>query len=697
MGLDPYSLCVCGSGKKLKFCECNAEAADIERVIHAIQGDQRIAAREVIDRVLATKPKQRAMLVLKLMIAAELNDPNTKRQVIRTILEMDRNHPIANAYYASTLAVEGKTHEALTRIYRALEETKDSISGAVQVNCMQTAIMLIRLHCVLPALKLLGVIAERFESETVQAFSFMQRIMSDPTISILEKELPRIDSGGRADLRETDELNRNGRILSALKHAEGLLQADVNDALAARAIAVLKSYLADPEAAAAWRKYGTLVASEEEAQVDAECLAQNIDRKWMGDTVDLLKISYAVKDVSALQENLASKKSVLQTTTEKEEAEGAPPPRAAFLVLDGEASEENFSAGKYPRIIGQLALFGRETDRPARAEFLVERTVDLPNRVRALQEIAGEFLGMIEREEILGNIPSLRLVLNAERVLPTTLAANERVAFVEAESKRKVLESLPKLSFPELGGKSMLEVASDPAYRIRLLGLLEYLEISEVITEENAVALRQRLGLSERKRIDVARVDIREVPVRNLGRVDEDQLDDEQFKHYAGSSAALTHAPSMRKCRSQIFKRKEYRDQNVIDIVYSTLASMERGYEEAIEITREGEELLNARGLTGGFLALHRLDLMLAYRELEAFTKDVQKVLESYRGQGEVMELLGQKLVRLGIIRPDGTLRQQYESPSSVPATDAVSESPLIVGAASAPSSGSKLWLPGMD
>ena len=40
MALDHYSLCPCGSGKKIKFCCSNDILPELEKVVRAIEGDQ---------------------------------------------------------------------------------------------------------------------------------------------------------------------------------------------------------------------------------------------------------------------------------------------------------------------------------------------------------------------------------------------------------------------------------------------------------------------------------------------------------------------------------------------------------------------------------------------------------------------------------------------------------------------------------
>ena len=56
-----------------------------------------------------------------------------------------------------------------------------------------------------------------------------------------------------------------------------------------------------------------------------------------------------------------------------------------------------------PHVVGEILLYGKETDREARLEFLITKSSDLVAKVRKLQEVGGEQLGMIEKEEKIGS------------------------------------------------------------------------------------------------------------------------------------------------------------------------------------------------------------------------------------------------------------------------------------------------------
>ena len=59
-----------------------------------------------------------------------------------------------------------------------------------------------------------------------------------------------------------------------------------------------------------------------------------------------------------------------------------------------------------PNVLGEMYLYGKETDRDARLEFVVEKTAEFETKTNALKELLGEFGGPVEKEEAIGEVPA---------------------------------------------------------------------------------------------------------------------------------------------------------------------------------------------------------------------------------------------------------------------------------------------------
>lgn len=62
MSLDPYKPCPCGGGKKVKFCCCKDVVNELGEVTRAIEGEQRLAALEKLNKLMAAKGDRAALL-----------------------------------------------------------------------------------------------------------------------------------------------------------------------------------------------------------------------------------------------------------------------------------------------------------------------------------------------------------------------------------------------------------------------------------------------------------------------------------------------------------------------------------------------------------------------------------------------------------------------------------------------------------
>ena len=84
MAIDIYKACPCGSGKKIKFC-CGDLAADIERVVRMIQGDQRVAALQLVNKLLGKHPDRVALLDLKASIVLTMSEWDQATEIVDRI------------------------------------------------------------------------------------------------------------------------------------------------------------------------------------------------------------------------------------------------------------------------------------------------------------------------------------------------------------------------------------------------------------------------------------------------------------------------------------------------------------------------------------------------------------------------------------------------------------------------------------
>src|SRR5262245_9738669 len=120
MPVDPYALCPCGSGKKLKFC-CGDLGGEIEKIHRMIEGDQPRAALRYVEQVLAKNPGRASLLDLKAALELSLDEIDAARLTVKEFVAKHPESPAALACQALLLAETGDAVAAVHSLQRAIQ------------------------------------------------------------------------------------------------------------------------------------------------------------------------------------------------------------------------------------------------------------------------------------------------------------------------------------------------------------------------------------------------------------------------------------------------------------------------------------------------------------------------------------------------------------------------------------------------
>ncbi len=124
--------------------------------------------------------------------------------------------------------------------------------------------------------------------------------------------------------------------------------------------------------AEALRKYAALDVSPDDA-VEAEALAQLFTKDEAAGQVDEVSLKYTVVNAETAQEKLAADRRLERIpfgSPRLDRTEQAAPRRCSLLDRPVPASGKDITRDQIPDQLGQLLLFGKQTDREARLELL---------------------------------------------------------------------------------------------------------------------------------------------------------------------------------------------------------------------------------------------------------------------------------------------------------------------------------------
>ena len=231
--------------------------------------------------------------------------------------------------------------------------------------------------------------------------------------------------------------------------------------------ALLGGWLADDRAlVAGLHAYAQLDVPLDDA-IEAEAIAQLLDPDLKEPQIDSVLRTYAVNDEDALVRVLSSDRRFQRLKMDPAalaQADG-PPPRHTFVLFDRPMPESgvDLTRDAVPRLVGILAIFGRQTDRPERLEVTVDKGRDFDAAIRALKEIAGDALGDDDRRESRRAVSPTEQALNWRWQFPRDTPPDVRRRLLAEERRAAIVERWPTLPRPALGGKTPREAAGDAA------------------------------------------------------------------------------------------------------------------------------------------------------------------------------------------------------------------------------------------
>ena len=420
--------------------------------------------------------------------------------------------------------------------------------------------------------------------------------------------------------------------------------------------------------------------------IEAEAIAQLLDRTRREGTIEVVKSTFAVENEEALIDRLLRDPRAVKRELSESELHGieGPPPRQTVLLLDRELPESGVSltAADTPRIIGFLSYYGRQTDRPERLEFVADRDEHHEQALSTLAEVAGDAVGEKLQEEVVGESGSSESVMHQRWQFPTDTPQDLRRQLLAEERRRVLLEEWPTKPKAMLDGKTPKEAASDDSHKTALAAAVLVLEQSADGRIDRSVfaELRSSLGLPEPAAIDLATVETELLPLVRLSRVELGSVSDEALLAlYERAMLSGAHEAVLALARVGI-ERPSVVAQLPEDEFYYRLISYESDPVESRRWVEKARESSEAAGRSSATWDILELELCVVSGDLEEANRLIQHIRSEHLEEPGVAEQLYQLLYALGAVPAPG---------------EAMNAPPEVTSAATAEQdSASKLWTP---
>ncbi|MFT5522139.1 MAG: tetratricopeptide (TPR) repeat protein [Pirellulaceae bacterium] len=685
----------------------------LEKAIGALESGQRVAALDHLRRALEENPGVPSYLSLKAQVEMQLNEWDAAKATCEAYVNAHPKSCDALSLQACVIAVtEGDTRASIDKLQDALEAAEETLTAsAVQAFGVIGELLLSQGH-VAAALGHLSVQAEAAGEEAKRSVQALDNIRMSSRVPTLLKEFgvdyPVKDEhewSAQYKAEIVPNLNR-GRWRAAIEHFKELSKKYPGEPSLLIPTARLYGMLdMMKEHVAAIRKVAASSKISEDDAVELESRAHLLDPDIDIPKYDELKLTYTVDDVEKLNEHLLAHPRVSAVPVDPQQltTDGSPPPRGVYLLLDKPmpAEDATLTIDNIPEILGEMLVFGKQTDRSACVELLITKSDDFWLKTTSAAEVLGPMASSAPSEEVVGDVPAESEQLMWRWRFPDG-TDQEIVQRLSAEKRDKIIfEKWPIVSSAGLGNKKPRDVASDGDYRLRLLATIKNLELQ---ADANGWGidfnrLRTDLGLPAEELVSGDVLDIHTVPLARMHRLDVTKLSDEDLiwgfrrsTSFRVLGAAETFAVELAGRESCAATFPDFQ-------VYASLSMVYGEDPKSIEYIIKSQEAAAKVNGPVGHLLLAELNLRFMRGEIQEIERLVQTIQTRHMNDPGVADALFQTLVRYKVISPDGmpTMPRQAPDPS-----DGGADSGLWTPDGGGPPQGggeseSKLWMPGMD
>lgn len=712
MALDPYAPCPCGNGQKIKFC-CSADIThELDKILRAIEGEQRAAALDMLGRQLAIRPDNPALLAIKGSVQLSMSDFDNAQKTVDHFLAVDPKNPTALAQGAAVSALRGNTRQAVERLQAALEESNGKLNQQVHNVIHIVSDVLLASGDILGAYGHAMLYASTAPREDEEAQNSLARIRLSPQLPLLlrqERFLEAAPEGAawKARFDEAMGLAAKACWLRACEQFIALAERVPNEPHIIRNIAVLRGYLGDTSGATLWwRKYASLEAVPLEDRIEAEALAQILDTNMPRPTIDVVQTTFLINDVDRAMERLLGDKRVVAENREaylQQMEENEVPPKAVFTVLDRTlpASGAGLALEDMPNSIADALVYGRQTDREPRIEATCERTANLDKVKETLAQILGDVVTSTS-EQVIGQAPEEAVTLRISLYPPRDTPREQYMSMVERAKEKVITESWPNAKNRFLDGHTPVAVASNPAYRVRLLATIFQME------EQNTGKasfdfnrLREQLSLPTLSQLDPAGIDMMKLPIWRVSRVEVEKLTDEQLLTAFQRSVFYMAGDSIEPLGEALLARPSTHGTLDPHELMELLVRFAQSPEKAVKYALQAQQMEKEHGHSPARFMLMELQARLMMGDGPNAKRLIDTLSTVYRNEPGVNQALMQMLVQMGIISPDGRMRGAPPAPGGGMLGGEPAAAPAgglwTPGAPAAPAAEKKsgLWLPG--
>jgi tetratricopeptide (TPR) repeat protein len=693
MAVDPYALCPCGSGKKLKFC-CSDLAPDIEKITKLVESDQPHAALKHVEKLLAKEPDRPSLLDIQAMLQLSLHEHDAAANTIEHFLKVSPDNPAAHAHAAMLAADSGDTAQAVEKLQDALERTDNAMPQRVFEAIGAVGHALLLAGDFIAARALLVLYAGIAPQGDERALELLLRLNLQGGLPLLLRDdLKLLDPPERfaevnkAAFQEANKLARRGLARrAAAEFAKLINEANPQPAVVYN-LALMNGWLGHVDKfVAGLHQFARLNVPLDDA-VEAEALAQLLDQNLHDAQQASVRLIYPIKDEDAAIERLASDKRIERYELDPEvlDEDEVTRPRSTHILLDRPVprSGAELTVHEAPNILAFLSVYGKRTDRDAQLHVTTDRGEHFDQSKSLVAEIMGDSIGAEESSEVVAEKTASEEALSWRWRLPEDTPPAKRRELLTERRRQAILRDWTAAPRAALDNLSPRDAARRPDLKTPLLASVLIIEQAAANPDERELfdQLRKELGLPPAEVIDPGNVDWDRLPLVRIPRVDLSKAPFDRLMQQFNRAAMTGSAVASLALAKEIVSR----DVQGVDIgpVYRQLIRSEPDPDHALQWIEKAKAWAADAKQPGGEWTLLELEVQIERGDPAGVQNALNDIQANHLNEPGVADATYRLLYSAGLLAP-------RQGPGAMPAGRTTLETPA------APEPG-RIWTPGQE
>lgn len=708
MEFDVYQPCPIHQEKKIKFCCGKEVAAGLAEIFDKVDARQPTAALESLNRLIDKHGPKDCLLSLKVQLLGSLERHEEAAAVNEQFLAGNPNHPLGLEQRSVMLAKQGRLVDAFEALQSALDNLPDAkIPVGFATAFAAIGAEMLSQGMLWPARNHISFAAKlRPEDEQIKYVERLIRslqtnlVMLHPTLPL---DLPESDADWRKKFENSAKAFRRGQFRKSVALARKALELAPQEPLLLVHLAHMQASLPDLDALrAAWQAVADCEQLSLLQRVEAAAIVQGLSPLDARDKREVHK--YTLEITGDFDDALAtarSSKRLLESAVDSEEFENVvPPPRALFYFFDRDrlASYVGKGLSEVPSLIAQALFFGKQTDRPARVELIVQGLGDSA-------EVVNDFVRTMPQTarsgdpEVIGHNSTMDLRLHHSLYFPpdTDRADFERIQReYYLDLARNVLSSLP---FSSVQGKTLREMIATDQGRISAIAIIEKLYLSldgMPVQEEFRSTLYENVGIPPLQRYLPANFDRDILSPFQAYYVDFEKLDPDSFIGFFLMAIRLDNINLQRRVVHHALEAQKFSEPFPEESVLLAAAKVEADDDRCFQYLERAVKAAERIGNLLGTVLEFEFEQRVLRGRYDGLRELLMRLEKNHLHEPDVRSRLTYFMMKTGMIGPDGSVRIP-KAPSAAAPESALwtPESVTVAAAAGSEPGTSKLWIPG--